>query len=181
MTLTNVSVPPERHELSISNLNCQFDGQSAFCRESQLKERIRTKGFDRKSGTDTVTVCWRPRAVLLGYSRQLVGSRLNKGLTSYEVAARYLHAWLISITPIILPVLLSCTMNCQYAPHYTPATTTWLVSIYRRTVSYWLVADRIGMLVVIAVDVQLQYFMLCTISVHLSCSPLVVLFIVLTV
>jgi hypothetical protein len=27
-----------------------------------------------------------------------------------------------------------------------------------------------GMLVVIVVDVQLQYFVLCTVSVHLSCS-----------
>jgi len=175
VALTKVSVPPERHELSISTLNCQCDSQSAFCRESQLKKRIRAKGFDRKSGTGTVTVRWRPRAVLLGYTRQLVGSfKIN------SVAAQYLRPWLISITPIILPVLLSCTMNCQYASHYTPATTAWLVSIYRGTVSYWLTADRIVMLVVIAVDVQLQYFMMYTISVHLSCSPLVVLFIVLT-
>jgi len=70
------------------------------------------------------------------------------------------------------PLSLSCAMNSQSTPHYTPTTIAWLVLIYRRIFTDWLVADRIGMLVVIGVDVRLQYFMLYTISVHRNCCHL---------
>ena len=53
VTLTWVSVPPGRNELSIGSWYFCCEGPSAFYRESQLNEGIAANGFDPKAGTSS--------------------------------------------------------------------------------------------------------------------------------
>ena len=116
VTLTWVSVPPERHELSISAWNVWCEGPSPFYRESQLNEGMAGNGLDPKAWASPRTVrsfarCRRARQFCLRYSRHSVGCGSDERRTQYGVEARCLHAWLTSRMQNISWVGLSCTVN----------------------------------------------------------------------
>jgi hypothetical protein len=116
MILTQVSVPPERYELSNSALYFWWKGSSASYKGPQLQERIMGKWSEPNSGTfprngtqfcavlTTSAVLWDTAGT------RLVFAQMND-LTRYKAGARSLSAWLIWRTQNISSVGLSSTMN----------------------------------------------------------------------